>query len=491
MRRQQLQRLQQQLHVVLIPIVRQVKHVTTVLVQRQQLLRRQPRQPLSSTTCNSDSDCASGQTCQSGSCATSTTPPVTTDTTVASTTGANSDYVAIQYTTPAPQISTVSTDTGEQVAVSSTASVLGPTSGPAVTSSVPAVIVVTAPTSENPQTPNSNDQNNTVTTTSAITPAPATTTSSSTTCNSDSDCASGQTCDSGSCVDSTPAASAPTDNTSTTVTPPVTPAPTDNSQASNSLPAQTSNDQNATVATPASTPDNSTVTDNPTPTSGVSTADASASLFSVFSSFTHNFSASIYNAVNSVSHFLSADLSAAISPVPAPILTKINIIPISSSLTVDGATQQLTAATLDQNGNPITAPINWISNNTAVATVDSNGMVTPVGAGTADITASNEAAPLVNVLASAKIPKIFKVGQEDKIQIKWKNNGNQDVTFNAYDTDNDGYLDYVEWTVPHLSDQVFDIIFISKAFQLNNRQNITNDIYSQVQVQDNCTDPRM
>jgi hypothetical protein len=53
--------------------------------------------------------------------------------------------------------------------------------------------------------------------------------------------------------------------------------------------------------------------------------------------------------------------------------------------------------------------------------------------------------PLVDVLASTKIPKIYKVGEEDKIHIKWKNNGNQDMTFHAYDKDNDGYLDYVEW----------------------------------------------
>ncbi len=75
--------------------------------------------------------------------------------------------------------------------------------------------------------------------------------------------------------------------------------------------------------------------------------------------------------------------------------------------------------------------------------------------------------------------------RKSKIKIKWKNNGNQDVTFHAEDTDNDGYLDYVEWTVPHLSDQTFEIIFISKAFQLDQTQNIVADIYSEVQTQDN------
>ena len=92
--------------------------------------------------------------------------------------------------------------------------------------------------------------------------------------------------------------------------------------------------------------------------------------------------------------------------------------------------------------------------------------------------------PLVDVLASTKIPKIYKVGEESKIHIKWKNNDNQDISFHAYDKDGDGYLDYVEWTVPHLSDQTFEIIFISKAFQLDSDQNIIADIYPETQAKD-------
>ena len=93
--------------------------------------------------------------------------------------------------------------------------------------------------------------------------------------------------------------------------------------------------------------------------------------------------------------------------------------------------------------------------------------------------------PVTDVLAFTTIPKIYKVGEESKIHIKWKNNNNQEVTFTAKDTDGDNYLDYVEWTVPHLSDQVFDIIFTSKAFQLDSNQNIEADIYDQVKAKDN------
>jgi uncharacterized protein (TIGR02145 family) len=96
----------------------------------------------------------------------------------------------------------------------------------------------------------------------------------------------------------------------------------------------------------------------------------------------------------------------------------------------------------------------------------------------------SEQVQLTDVLASTKIPEIYKVGEEDKIHIKWKNNGGQNMVFKAYDTNNNSKLDYVEWTIPHLSEQIFEIIFISKAFQLDSDKNIVADIYDKVQTQD-------
>src|SRR3989344_2709650 len=93
--------------------------------------------------------------------------------------------------------------------------------------------------------------------------------------------------------------------------------------------------------------------------------------------------------------------------------------------------------------------------------------------------------PLTDVLAYTKIPEIFKVGQEDKIRIKWKNNDNQEMQFKAYDLDSNGMLDYVEWTVPHLSEQTFDIIYISRALYLDKDKNTITDIYDLVKSQDN------
>lgn len=89
-----------------------------------------------------------------------------------------------------------------------------------------------------------------------------------------------------------------------------------------------------------------------------------------------------------------------------------------------------------------------------------------------------------DVLTSAKIPEIYKVSQKEAISIKWKNNGNKVMGFKAYDTNNNGYFDYVEWTTPHLSEQQFEIIYISKAFHLDADKNVIENIYDKVSAQD-------
>lgn len=92
--------------------------------------------------------------------------------------------------------------------------------------------------------------------------------------------------------------------------------------------------------------------------------------------------------------------------------------------------------------------------------------------------------PVTDVIAHTTIPEIYKVGQESKIKLKWKSEGDREVTFKAYDLNNNGKLDYVEWTVPHLSEQIFEIIFISKAWRLDSNKEITEDIYDIVKEKD-------
>jgi len=109
--------------------------------------------------------------------------------------------------------------------------------------------------------------------------------------------------------------------------------------------------------------------------------------------------------------------------------------------------------------------------------------------------------PIKDVLASTTIPEIFKVGQENKIKIKWKTPSAEDladekwqgqkdennqinIAFNVYDTNGNGYLDYVEWTVPHLSEQDFDIIYVAEALHLDEQKEILKDITDQVHDHD-------
>ncbi len=119
----------------------------------------------------------------------------------------------------------------------------------------------------------------------------------------------------------------------------------------------------------------------------------------------------------------------------------------------------------------------------AEASAGETGEETAVGS-EQETTPSNCPPAVTNVLAYTSIPEIYNVGQEDKIKIRWKNENDQEMEFHAYDTDENGKLDYVEWTVPHLSEQMFEIIYISKAYELNENRQIIEDIYELVREQD-------
>ena len=90
-----------------------------------------------------------------------------------------------------------------------------------------------------------------------------------------------------------------------------------------------------------------------------------------------------------------------------------------------------------------------------------------------------------NVVAYANIPELYNITEEGKIKINWKGNEQKDVSFKAYDLNNNGKLDYVEWTVPHLSSQTYEIIYITKAVKLDTNKNPTEDVYDKVYKQDN------
>ena len=73
----------------------------------------------------------------------------------------------------------------------------------------------------------------------------------------------------------------------------------------------------------------------------------------------------------------------------ASVFTSVAVTPATPSVNV-GATAQLSASALDQDGNAMAGlpAATWASSNTAVATVNASGIVTGVTAGSATITAS-------------------------------------------------------------------------------------------------------
>jgi hypothetical protein len=79
--------------------------------------------------------------------------------------------------------------------------------------------------------------------------------------------------------------------------------------------------------------------------------------------------------------------------------TDITLDPSALNFSSVGATQQMSAAVLDQNGNPLPeAAVTWASSNEVVASVSPTGLVTSTGPGTAEITAtSGEATATVTV----------------------------------------------------------------------------------------------
>jgi len=76
---------------------------------------------------------------------------------------------------------------------------------------------------------------------------------------------------------------------------------------------------------------------------------------------------------------------------------------------------------------------------------------------------------------------------ENRIKLyQTTNNQRQQVSFIAQDLDDNGLIDYIEWTVSSLSEQTYEIIIeITKAELLDPNKEPLEDIYEQVKAKDN------
>jgi hypothetical protein len=94
-----------------------------------------------------------------------------------------------------------------------------------------------------------------------------------------------------------------------------------------------------------------------------------------------------------------------IDPDTNPVPTTISVQPTEVTLDAVGATEQLTATVKDQNGRTMTgAAVTWVSSALGVATVAGDGLVTALGEGTAEITASSGSATASVAVAVTQVP---------------------------------------------------------------------------------------
>jgi uncharacterized protein YjdB len=94
--------------------------------------------------------------------------------------------------------------------------------------------------------------------------------------------------------------------------------------------------------------------------------------------------------ITASSEGVSAQGALTVMAVPPVPVASVTVSPASSSIQV-GATAQLTAVTRDASNNVLSGrAVVWTSASTSIATVNSTGLVTAVGGGTTNITASSE-----------------------------------------------------------------------------------------------------
>ena len=88
-----------------------------------------------------------------------------------------------------------------------------------------------------------------------------------------------------------------------------------------------------------------------------------------------------------------------------------------------------------------------------------------------------------NILVFTELPKEVNVGTARLYQTT--NNTRKLVNITEYDTNNNSLIDYIEWVVPHLSNQSYQLIIeVIKAEHLDSNRSFISDIYDDVKALD-------
>jgi hypothetical protein len=80
----------------------------------------------------------------------------------------------------------------------------------------------------------------------------------------------------------------------------------------------------------------------------------------------------------------------------------------------------------------------------------------------------------------------FSNSSRGKVRLYWIGNESREVVnFDVYDLSEDGMIDYIEWNVPHLSEQVYELIIeIVFAEHLDENRTFVKDVYDLVSEKD-------
>ena len=147
----------------------------------------------------------------------------------------------------------------------------------------------------------------------------------------------------------------------------------------------------------------------------------------------------LYN-LDSPSVFATSNVCT-VNVFPVPVLTTITVSP-ASQLINTGSMVQLTAVCKDQSDIPLTLcpPLAWVTNNSSVAQVSQEGLVTAISVGTADIsctgdgvTSNTSTITVVGITATSIISNvpgnICTVPCPSTITVTWTNVAVTNMTF--------------------------------------------------------------